>query len=111
MSYSEECGLEISNSLDIKDPQTVLEKARQQLTREALNIPSQPLSLKPALPKHKLDEQEDLRRYRRVRLRLTQRRFRLKVYELRNNNWHDAGTGFGKHTVLQVRLYSLSSHF
>lgn len=113
MSNSEECGLEISNSLVVEDPHKIPDGAAtesQQRTRDALNRPSQLLRPKPALPKHKLDEQEDLTRYRRVRLRLTQRRFRLKVFEIKNNDWHDVGTGFGKHTALLVYLCSLSYH-
>lgn len=112
MSNSEVCGLEISNSLVVEDPNIVLDGTAtesQQRTTEALNRPSQQLPPKPALPKRKLDDQEDLARYRRIRLRLTQRRFRLKVYELRNNDWHDLGTGFGKHTVSRGPVVRLNS--
>jgi len=31
-----------------------------------------------------------------------QRRFRLKVYELRNKHWYDLGNGIGKHAVVGV---------
>lgn len=114
MANSAECGLKISNSLIVEDPHTIPDGAAtesQQRTREALNRPSHLLSPKPALPKHKLDEQEDLRSYRRVRLRLTQRRFRLKVYELVNDDWHDFGTGFGQLEFLRVFSCFLSYHF
>jgi len=115
-SNSEKCGLEFSNSLVVEDPHIVLHGTpteSQQRTTEALHRPSQHLSPKPALLKRKLDDQEDLVIYRRVRLRLTQHRFRLKVYALRNNDWPDLGTGFGKHTVSRgpvVRSNPLSYH-
>ncbi|KAL8710577.1 MAG: hypothetical protein Q9220_004801 [cf. Caloplaca sp. 1 TL-2023] len=70
------------------------------------NRSSETRQTRPTLPKRKLDDEDDLTIYRRVRLRTMKSRFsrhttgsngfRTIVYELRDNDWIDRGTGYAK---------------
>lgn len=100
---SEECGLVFRNIPVVEDSQVSLDEVAteaQQRVTETLDKSSQQMSPQSASSKRKLEDKEDLTRYRRVRIRLLQRRFRLKVYELRDKDWFDLGIGIAKHAVV-----------
>lgn len=66
---------------------------------------------RPALPSRQFEDEEDLTRYRRVRLRLAESQAliqhlggcRLKLYELRKNEWYELGTGYARTIASPVR--------
>lgn len=103
--YSENCDMIYRNFNVALKPNALLkelENSTLQLPGGISNIYSRELPFGPRAPKRALEDEEDLSRYRRVRVRLSESHslpndgYRLKVYELRNNDWCDLGTGYGQ---------------